>query len=195
MTNELQTVVLTTANFPFLSIRQGIEAAQKIASVMDDFDSQMHIVSCSGLKHYQDCGDLTVLTSIVKAVSKYNSTTGQFDGRSVRSKDLRQWLTNHADIKWDKTAYKDATGTARGGYVKGKVGPAEVKLEHAIATPFYTAKEAVSRDLVDIRSIADAAFGRISKAIKDGKVPEEQKALAVKAQDALRPFIKVKKAS
>lgn len=186
----MNTVTLTKQNFPFMSIRQACEAAVKIAQVMDHFDEQLHIIACSGLKHYEDSGDLTALSNLVKACSKYDPIDGKFDGRSVRGADLRQWITKHANVKWSKDSHQDVNGKATGGYIKAKTGPAEVKLEEAIAKPFYSYKESTSKELVDVRAVANSAFKRISKAITDGHVAPEQKELASVMLDTLRPFVK-----
>lgn len=195
MSNELQTLVLTKANFPFMSIREALTEIRKIASVADDFDNQMHILACSALHHYLDNGDLSIMSNLVKAVSRYNPTTGKFDGRSFRSADLRAWIVKYANVKWDKNAHKSGSGVATGGYVKAKTGPAEADLEKAIAHPFYTSREQTSRDLVDVRKVIDNAFKTISKASSEGTLAPEQQQLAISAMEALRPFKLVKKAS
>jgi len=186
--------ILKVEDFTFQSIPQALSQISEIQKVLDNLDSGLHILACSGLYNYELHGDLTVLTALAKAVSRYDSSSGKFDGRSVRGADMRAWITKHANIKWDKNAYKDASGVAQGGYVKAQTGPAVVKLEDAINNPFYKAKERVSSDLIDIRKVIDNAYKKVAKAVVDGTCLPEQAELTKQALEALRPLTSKKQA-
>lgn len=133
-----------------------------------NLDKDIHVAGCSALAHYQQHNDASLLTSLVKAVSSYNPKTGAFDGRSVRGADLRGWIVEHANVKWSKKAY-----AKQGGYIMDtKADAPVVQLDHAIETPFYTAKESVSPDFYDVDmdiKALDALIKRVSNRIDKEK--------------------------
>lgn len=186
---EISTKPLTIENFPFLTQREGLQEAKKIGDVMDTIDTRLHIILCSGLKHYQDHGDTSVLTAIIKAVSRYNIHTGTFDGRSIRGQDMRAWVTKHANVKWNKNANPNEDGVAQGGYVKNGNGPIQVNLITAISTPFYTAKEATSRDLVDMDVIIKNSVKKLRQAALDGKLKPGQEERVKSFLNVVKPFL------
>lgn len=99
-----------------------------------NLDLDIHTAAVSGLAHYKEHNDGSILTDLVKAVSVYNIKSGKFDGRSIRGAALRKWMEDLGGVKWSKKAYGK-----EGGYVADAKGitRADIDISRAMEVPFW----------------------------------------------------------
>lgn len=163
-----------------LSINDTASKIKSIKTRVKTLDADIHLAACSALKHYAECGNLTLLSNLVKATTTYNAATGKFSGRSVRGADLRAWIREHANVSWHKTADNN-----NGGYKKDKDHVPKYDLEHALENSPFAAREAVSQQYIDaeqrIKSMAKS-FKTMMQNTNEGladktRIREDQMAL------------------
>lgn len=110
-----------------LSIKESHNTIKLIAQAGAKLDARIHIVALSGLSHWMNCGDNSILSSLVHAMPK-----------SARGNALKFWISKHSanGLKWHSQAHE-----GKGGY-KGQMPTLtdEEKqniLAQADAAPFY----------------------------------------------------------
>jgi len=113
-----------------LSIKQSNKTITLISNAGKKLDERIHQVGVSGIAHFLQHGDLTVLTGLAKAMP-----------RSSRGNALKFWITKNVKVKWSSTAY-----SGKGGFVKN--GDTELSswdkfgiVVQADASPFYAKKD------------------------------------------------------
>lgn len=101
-----------------------------------NLDRDIHTAAVSGMAHYKEHNDASIMTDLVKAVSAYNIKSGKFDGRSVRGASLRKWIEDFGGLKWSKNAYGK-----QGGFVFNKQldkQRIDIDVQDAMAQPFWS---------------------------------------------------------
>lgn len=73
-----------------------------------NMDSKSHLLAVSSVHHaLENNMNWTPITNLVKGMGAYDETTNKFKSRSIRAKDMRNWVTAHLPVRW---IYKDGKG-------------------------------------------------------------------------------------
>lgn len=96
---------------------------QKARTVQAD----LHRLACSTLNHYFMYGDTTLMSRLIEAMPK-----------SQRAQKLNFWMCEHGGIEYDVNVFKK-----REQY---SAIERELKLQQAIANPFWTMKQHINED-------------------------------------------------
>ncbi len=139
----------------FLNIKQAKKTIGLIAANGRKLDERIHTVGCSGLYHFQEHQDTTILTDLVKAMPK-----------SSRGNALKYWITQHSNVKWSKKAFG-----GEGGFVKDGQ-EVQVDLAHAVEHPFYE-KTDTEQSAFNPDSRVKSFIKAFQKAIEKGEITRE----------------------
>lgn len=112
-------------------------------SVMN-IDAKSHMLAVSSIVHALDnSNNWTPLTNLVKGMGGYDEVTNKFKSRSVRSKDMRNWVTANLPVSWVHI-------NGQGRYKTNAKKMAQfdrVACEAAIQTPWYDAVKEQSGEI------------------------------------------------
>lgn len=109
-----------------LSIKQANKENKLIATAGKKLDERIHLVGVSGIAHFLQHGDLTVLTNLCHAMPK-----------SARGNALKFWITKHVKVKWDSKAYEGKGGWKKNGDTELSSWDKIAITMNANAEPFY----------------------------------------------------------
>ena len=109
-----------------LSIKQSNKAIKLISVAGKKLDERIHTVGLSGIAHFLQHGDLTILTGLSNAMPK-----------SARGNALKFWITKHVKVKWNAKAYAGLGGFVKNGDTDLNAWDKIAILKSADLHPFY----------------------------------------------------------
>jgi hypothetical protein len=113
-----------------LSIKQSNAKTKLIKAAGKVQDERIHEVGLSGIAHFLQHGDLTVLTGLSKAMPK-----------SARGNALKFWITKHVKVKWNAKAYNGSGGFVKNGETTLSSWDKIAIIMQADLHPFYEKKD------------------------------------------------------
>lgn len=109
-----------------LTIKDSNKQIKLISVAGKKLDERIHQVGLSGLAHFLQHGDLTILTGLSKAMPK-----------STRGNALKFWITKYAKVKWNAKAYNGTGGFVKNGDTDLSSWDKIAIIMQADANPFY----------------------------------------------------------
>lgn len=114
-----------------LSIKQANKSISLISQAGRKLDERIHVVAVSGLAHFLQHGDTTLLTNLCHAMPK-----------SGRGNALKFWITKHVRVKWSTKAHGGEGGFVKNGDLDLNSWAKIALVEKAALDPFYNKEDA-----------------------------------------------------